>query len=95
MGNTSSTEALPQEEAPSNPAGESQPGTDFNTLLSKLRDIPRAAAITEGKTRTRGGGRPPNTFAVDAPDCDFIQVPKLMAFGTDYKNHPDHAVHQG
>lgn len=76
MGNTSSTEALPQEEAPApNPGGDSSsPGGEFNTLLGKLRDIPRAAAITEGKTRTRGAGRPPNTVAADQADYGYIQV---------------------
>lgn len=76
MGNTSSTEALPQEEAPTpNPGGDSSgPGTDFSNLLGKLRDIPRAAAITEGKTRTRGAGRPPGTLATEMADYDYIQV---------------------
>eukprot|EP00208_Stichococcus_sp_RCC1054_P000748 CAMPEP_0206148736 /NCGR_PEP_ID=MMETSP1473-20131121/37408_1 /ASSEMBLY_ACC=CAM_ASM_001109 /TAXON_ID=1461547 /ORGANISM="Stichococcus sp, Strain RCC1054" /LENGTH=739 /DNA_ID=CAMNT_0053546159 /DNA_START=267 /DNA_END=2486 /DNA_ORIENTATION=- len=84
MGNTSSTEALPQEEAPApNPGGDSSsPGGEFNTLLGKLRDIPRAAAITEGKTRTRGAGRPPNTVAADQADYGYIQdcLRKMLLF---------------
>lgn len=46
---------------------------DVGQIIGKIRDIPRAAAITEGQKR-KPGTRPPNSAKVEPQDYDFIQV---------------------
>ena len=53
---------------------------DVTNIIGKLRDIPRAAAITEGQKR-RPGTRPPNTTRTEPQDYDFIQVQEFESAG--------------
>lgn len=46
---------------------------DVGQIIGKIRDIPRAAAITEGQKR-KPGAQPPGSARVDQQDFDFIQV---------------------
>lgn len=53
---------------------------DVGQIIGKIRDIPRAAAITEGQKR-KPGTRPPGSARVEPQDYDFIQVPGACSSG--------------
>ena len=50
---------------------------DVGQIIGKIRDIPRAAAITEGQKR-KPGARPPGSARVDQQDYDVIQVSRRL-----------------
>lgn len=58
--------------------GQASGALDVGNIIGKIRDIPRAAAITEGQKRTRPGTRPPNTTKTEPQDYDFIQVRRRL-----------------
>lgn len=74
MGNSPSHEELPQEGTRGNTSADGHIGAETNTLLGRLRDIPRAAAITEGKAHGRRSTRPHNSQPTQPADFGFIQV---------------------
>lgn len=86
MGNASSQEGdLPQEQGTrGNTSSDGQVGgAETNTLLGRLRDIPRAAAITEGKARGKRGTRPHNSQPTQSADFGFIQVRSDVILSTE------------
>jgi cGMP-dependent protein kinase 2 len=82
MGNTQSTDAADKPEAAEEAQAQAQAGAmDVGQIIGKIRDIPRAAAITEGQKR-KPGARPPGSARVDQQDYDVIQecLRKMLLF---------------